>query len=337
MMKVAIMGMRHGHIYSLIQAVKAHDELELVAICEEDQETRSKLSSEIFDGPVFDSYQTMLEEVECDVIGIGDYYSKRGEVAITALQRGKHILSDKPLCTRLDELDEITRLAREKQGSVGCMLDLREAPPFRLLRDLVQSGELGAVHAISFGAQHPLMWGTRDSWYFEEGKHGGTISDIAVHALDFLPVLTGQEVTCIHAARNWNARLPQVPHFRDAAQLMISMADGCGVIGDVSYMMPDSFGYKNPHYWCFTVWGDKGMAQTSVAADLVTLYKDGETKLQEISVTVEKNQGYLAAFLAETAGEPRELTTDVVLRSTRVTLMAQQAADLGQTNVSVVS
>ncbi|MEZ4683286.1 MAG: hypothetical protein R2932_54665 [Caldilineaceae bacterium] len=55
------------------------------------------------------------------------------------------------------------------------------------LRNLIRSGLIGEIHAINFGGQHPLMLDTRAAWYFEPGKHGGTINDIAIHAVDAIP------------------------------------------------------------------------------------------------------------------------------------------------------
>ena len=59
-------------------------------------------------------FATMLRDVECDVIAIGDYYSKRGGLALAALRARRHVLSDKPLCTSLAEQDQIERLAAER-------------------------------------------------------------------------------------------------------------------------------------------------------------------------------------------------------------------------------
>lgn len=49
----------------------------------------------------------MLAGVVCDAIAIGDYFTKRGRLIISALFQDKHIIGDKPVCTCLDELNEI--------------------------------------------------------------------------------------------------------------------------------------------------------------------------------------------------------------------------------------
>jgi predicted dehydrogenase len=342
-LNVAIVGTRHGHINDLIARLREHQDARLVAVCEEDAAAREALAGnaalQAYSAPVaiYDSYQRMLDDVECDAIGIGDYYGVRGARAIEALRRGKPVISDKPLCTSLSELDEIEKLAREKNLAVGCQLDIRDNGLLQRLRQLIGDGELGEIHAISFGGQHPLMFGTRAGWYFEEGKHGGTINDIAIHAIDYIPWLTGLQFKTINAARNWNAILPQVPHFKDAAQMMLTLENGCGVLGDVSYFSPDSFSYSLPLYWRTTIWGTRGVAEAGYVDNVIRLYQNGETAVRIVPPGASTSGGYLEAFLREVRGEKGvTLSTEEVLRAARVSLLVQNAADENRTNVVLV-
>jgi len=334
--KIAIAGLRHGHINSLIDLVKERPDTELVALCEEDAETREKVIASGICDTVFDSYTKMLDAIECDAIGIGDYYAKRGRIAIEAMRRGKHIVADKPLCTRLHELDEIEALSRREKLSVSCQFDMRSSALFRTVRRVIAEGTIGEVHAISFNGQHPLMYGTRPNWYFETGKHCGTINDIAIHAIDYIPWLTGLQFTTINSARNWNARLKEVPEFLDAAQMMLTLENGAGVIGDVSYLTPDSFGYGLPQYWLTLIWGSGGLIEVSNGSDL-KLYKDGEKEVRIVELDAAAPGAYLDSFLREIRGETEglELTSAEVFHSSRVALRVQQAADEGLTNVSL--
>ena len=335
-MRFVVMGYRHGHISDVITRVKDRKDAVLLAACEEDAQTRQQLIAAKATDRVFDSYARMLDEVECDVVAVGDYYGKRGAIIAEALRRGRHVLSDKPICTSLRELDEIERLARAQGLRVGCQLDLRDGGQFRRLRRLVREGEIGAVHAVSFSGQHPLMYGRRAGWYFEEGKHGGTINDIAIHGFDAVPWITGLRFTVVNAARNWNAAFKPVPHFRQAAQAMLTMDNGCGVLGDVSYFAPDSFGYSLPQYWRITLWGADGVAETSAARPEVQLFKSGEKEPRVLPPDPPTPGGYLESFLRELAGrKDSELTTEDVFRASRVALTAQDAADRGATNVRV--
>ena len=106
-MRFAFAGFQHGHILSLYELVEEGEGLEVVAACEEDGEVREKLKAGGHVDITYGNVGEMLDEVDCDVVAIGDYYVRRGSLIIEALERGKHAIIDKPICTSLKELEEI--------------------------------------------------------------------------------------------------------------------------------------------------------------------------------------------------------------------------------------
>ena len=333
---MAFAGFRHAHINGLYALARERDDIEIVAACEEDAAAREAAKSSGFD-VTHESIDAMLESVECDVVAIGDYYTKRGDIAIRALTRGRSVIADKPLCTRLAEVHKMEEIVQTAGLKVGCMLDMRNGGQWVLVRKLIQSDEIGEVHAVSFGGQHPLMLGSRPAWYFEPGKHGGTINDIAIHAVDYIPWATGQRFTTINAARCWNAFAEGYAHMEDAGQMMLAMSNGCGVLGDVSYFAPNSMGYTMPWYWRMTVWGRKGVIETSSTTKQVLLGLDGQKDVKSMDPEADNTGGYLADFLADLAGTPNPegSSTPTVLRSARVALTTQRAADEGLREVAL--
>lgn len=328
-LKIAFAGLRHSHIFNLYDLAHTSDQLEIVAACEGHDDTRRAIQAKGTADITHKHVDRMLDEVDCDIVAVGTYFTRRGQVLIRALERGKHVIGDKPLCTDMDQLDRIEELAQEKNRKVGCMLDMRNSSQFIGARALIQAGRIGAIHAISFGGQHPLMLGSRPHWYFEEGKHGGTITDIGIHAIDALPWITGLKWTKINAARCWNAFAPDFPHFEDAGQMMLEMDNGCGVLGDVSYFAPDKAGYSMPYYWRTTFWGRDGVIETSSTAnDIKMLGKNDETLHSEPLPPGQKG-GYLRCFLDDINGQTsaNDFDTAAVLHSTRNVIRIQQAAD----------
>jgi len=321
--KFVVAGFRHGHIFSLLNRIKETADCELVACCEAHAETRATLDLDV----QYDDFDKMLSEVDCDVVAIGDYYGIRGSLALKALKAGKHVIADKPICTSIEELDAIEKLAAEKNLKVGCMLDLRQYPPLVKMRQLIQDDVLGEIHAVSFTGQHPLNWGVRPGWYFEKGKHGGTINDIAIHGIDYLQWATGMKFTELTAARTWNAFATECPAFNDSAQFMAKMENGCGVMADVSYAAPNSNGFSLPYYWEFTVWGKKGVARTCLGGKDVQLSLNGDKGTSSIALPATVQDDYFTQFRNELAGKPGDLSTAAVIESARTTLKIQQAAD----------
>ena len=153
--RLAIVGFRHNHILDLLERAGEMEGIEVVATCEEDPATREALRSQGTVDVGYDSFEEMLDQVACDAVGIGDYYAKRGSLMIQALSRGKHAISDKPMCTRLEQVDQIARLSAERGLVASCMLNMRDRPPFIGVRNLIRGGTIGEVHAISFNGQHP--------------------------------------------------------------------------------------------------------------------------------------------------------------------------------------
>lgn len=327
--KIAFAGLRHPHIFSLYDAAVKREDIKVVAVCEEDITQRESIAAEGRIEITHDNIDILLSQVDCNVVAVGDYYGRRGEIIIKALSAGKHVISDKPICTSLEDMDAIEKLCGEKQLKIGCMLDMRDMPQFIGVRDIVRAGTIGQIHAISFGGQHPLMIGTRPGWYFEPGKHGGTINDIAIHAFDIIPWISGLKFHTVNAARCWNAFASDYPHFKDAAQLMATLENGCGVLGDVSYFMPDSQGYSLPYYWRMTLWGRKGVVETSCLSENISLALDGEKDLKKSSLPDANQDGYLKSFINDIAGTPDtgDLTTESILNVSRISLTIQKAGD----------
>ena len=327
-MKIAFAGFRHAHIEEVYQWAPKLG-LEIVAACEPDAATRQQYAASGAVRITHDSLEQMFRDVPFDILAVGDYYARRGALAIHALRAGRHVIADKPICTDLNELDEIARLVKERGLSVGCQLSLRDDRNFIALREVIRAGRIGEAHTITFMGQHPLLRGQRPAWYFESGKQGGTINDIGIHGIDAIGWLTGRRIAAVVAARGWNARVGDAPFFQDGAQLMLRLDNGGGVLGDVSYLSPDASRYRVPSYWRFTVHGSEGLAETAINADGVTVYANPVAEAQHVPPAAAQPAGYLKSFLAEIAGqrEGLTLTTAEVLESSRVSLLAQKAAD----------
>ncbi|NOY76221.1 MAG: hypothetical protein GXP32_10610 [Kiritimatiellaeota bacterium] len=114
-----------------------------------------------------------------------------------------------------------------------------------------------------------------------------------------------------------------------AAQMMLTMNNGCGVLGDVSYSVPDSLGYGHSLYWRFTLWGSKGVLETAASAEGVSIALAGEKEFVVESLPKGESGGYLRDFLDDVAGNPKpgSLETKSILKAQRFTLEIQAMAD----------
>lgn len=336
-MNLVFVGYKHRHTGAIYEEAMKTEGITVLGAWEDTEEGRAMAEGLglSFSYPTFDA---VLADDRVDAIVLGGSYGERGAEAIAALKAGKHVYADKPVCTRLCELDEIERLSREKDLKVGCALSMRFAAGIRTLREMIAAGTLGKIGAINVTGQHPLQYGTRPMWYFEEGKHGGTINDIAIHAVDLVRFVTGQGLKRVTAARTWNHFATKEPAFCDCGQFMIELERGAGMSADVSYAAPASCGFSLETYWRMTFWGTKGVAEFKLkGAGKAGIDADDAALLQ---VALEGSEGFapvektaypvtgLGEFLKEVRGES-DLVIDTaeVIRTSRDVLTVQAAAD----------
>ena len=324
---MAFAGFRHGHIYGLLNLAKESERVNITGGWEDfEADKKTAIENHGVDF-CYDTYEDILNDSAVDIVAIGNYYQARGQMVIDALKAGKHVICDKPICISEEELEEIKKLQKATGLQVFAMLDMRFNENVNRAKKLIDDGMIGEVTNICLGGQHPLMYGSRACWYFEEGKHGGTITDIAVHGVDLLHYFTGSKIKEINGARCWNKFAKEVKHFRDSAMFMLTLENGAGVMADVSYAVPDTIGFSIPYYWDFKIWGTEGVMAFSFSSDGIDLYKNGNTEV----VKVEKlplEITYLEDFLnAIENKETKYLTTEASLLAMEQTLKIQQKAD----------
>lgn len=317
MMNLAFAGFRHSHIMSLYTAALEHKNVNIVGCFEENQAECIATDAVKF---TYTSYEDVLNDARVDAIAIGDYYAKRGQMVIDALKAGKHVICDKPICTTLEELDTIEALIAKTGLKVCPMLDLRYMPQIAVVKQMLSEGSLGDVVNASFTGQHFLDYGNRPGWYFEDGKHGGTINDIAIHGVDIVRYLTGKNLTKVNCARTWNAFANKAPSFPDCAQFMAEF-ENTSVMADVSYAAP-KYGMKLPTYWEFTLWCTNGMLRFRYADNLLQVYTDKEECIECPPTPIV----LLDDFMADIAGKNSLLECGDLLKSQRQALKIQACA-----------
>ncbi len=294
-MKVLFNGFRHGHIFALYNLAKKNKDIEIIACIERDEKAR-KEAEEIL-GIKFDdkSLDYWLQQ-DIDAVAVGSCYGQRGEVIIKSLSAGKHVISDKPICTNKKDLETISQIIQEKGLKLGCMLELRYLPSVLAVRDLIKSGKMGEICNISFTGQHGMDYHIRPSWYFEQGMHGGTINDLAIHGIDLINYLTGLNIKNINSARTWNSYAYKNPDFKDCAIFMAELDNKAGLLADVSYSSP-RIPYTLPTYWNFKIWFKKGLVVFNLIDKYAYVYKEDCEQVEKI--TAEVSEDYLDSFINE--------------------------------------
>jgi predicted dehydrogenase len=150
-------------------------------------------------------WRRVIERDDVDLVDVCTPGDTHAEIAIAALEAGKHVLCEKPLANSVAEAEAMTEAAeraaaRGLRSMVG--FTYRRVPAIGLARQLVAEGRLGDIRHVR--AQYLQDWiadpAAPMSWRLEKDKAGsGALGDIGAHIVDLAQYITGQTLTGVSA------------------------------------------------------------------------------------------------------------------------------------------
>jgi predicted dehydrogenase len=144
-----------------------------------------------------DDIARTLARDDIEVVDITPHPEVRLPMLKAALAAGKHVLSQKPLVVDLDAGARLCDLAEAQGVRLAVNQNGRWAPHLAWMREAVQAGLVGAVHAVEVAIHWDHGWIAGTSY---DGIDDLILYDFAVHWFDFLTSL-GIRPTAVHAAR----------------------------------------------------------------------------------------------------------------------------------------
>jgi predicted dehydrogenase len=150
-------------------------------------------------------WRRLVERDDIDLIDICTPGDSHSEIAIAALQAGKHVLCEKPLANTVEEAEQMAAAARaaaERGIWAMCGFTYRRTPALALARRLVEAGRIGAIRQVR--AQYLQDWLTDPdapmTWRLDKARSGsGALGDLGAHLVDTTQWLTGQSITGVSA------------------------------------------------------------------------------------------------------------------------------------------
>lgn len=136
----------------------------------------------------YPDHTSMLDAEELDAVSICTYNRTHAACTIYALEKGVHVLLEKPMCVTIEEAVEICK-AEKKSGKVLSIgFQPRFDPNMKMIKKIVESGELGEIYYIQTGGGRrkgiPTPFGTS---FIEEQTAGiGALGDIGCYSLDMV-------------------------------------------------------------------------------------------------------------------------------------------------------
>ncbi|MET8521874.1 Gfo/Idh/MocA family oxidoreductase [Nocardioides sp. NPDC004968] len=145
-------------------------------------------------------WRDVIARDDVDLVDVCTPGDTHAEIAIAALEAGKHVLCEKPLANSVAEAErmaEAAAVAAERGVRAMVGFTYRRVPAIALARKLVADGRLGELHHVR--AQYLQDWladpETPLSWRLDKTKAGsGALGDIGAHVIDLTQHITGDRI-----------------------------------------------------------------------------------------------------------------------------------------------
>ncbi|MBQ8431313.1 MAG: Gfo/Idh/MocA family oxidoreductase [Clostridia bacterium] len=210
-----------NHIQGLLSA-----EQQICALCDVDLSQCERIMEKygLPDLPVYTDYLQLLDAERPDAVHICTPHYLHAEMTVAALERGIHVLCEKPMAISHEQLDRVLAAAKRSTAQLGVCMQNRYEPTILRAKELAQSEGIRAAYG-------DVVW-KRDADYYASGdwrgtwreEGGGVMINQALHTLDLLQWICGMpERVVAHIA---NDHLPGVIEVEDTAVAHFSCPNG---------------------------------------------------------------------------------------------------------------
>ncbi|HEU5472435.1 MAG TPA: Gfo/Idh/MocA family oxidoreductase [Actinophytocola sp.] len=150
-------------------------------------------------------WRRLIERDDIHLVDVCTPGDSHAEIAIAALEAGKHVLCEKPLANSVEEATTMLEAARRAERSgVRAMVgfNYRRVPAATLARQIVAEGRLGTLRHVRavylqdwiVDPEFPLVWRLR-----QEVSGSGALGDLGAHIVDLSQFITGQRISSVSA------------------------------------------------------------------------------------------------------------------------------------------
>lgn len=325
MLRAAIIGLGVGERH--ISGYQASPMCRVVALCDIDEEKVQAIGKRYPEMALTTSPDEILQNPNIDVVSIASYDDVHRDQIVCALEHGKHIFVEKPLCLTRSEYEDIRAAhARRPDLLLSSNLILRHAPRFINLRKRINAGDLGQIYYLEgdydYGRLHKLTEGWRGRLTDYSVVHGG-----AIHLIDLLLWLTGDHICEVFAYGNGISTKGSQYGGDDIVVSVLKFTSG--IVAKISA----NFASVVPHHHRVCVFGTKGtFSQSHVGAayhwsrDLAAMPENLDDPYPGAS-----KGDMLPAFVQSILqGVPTEVTTAEVFEAMNVSLAIVESLTMGR-------
>lgn len=175
------------------QGISRLDEAVLTAVCDVDEEKGKEFALK-YGAKYYADYKELLADSDIEVVNICTPSGMHPQHAMLAAYAGKHIICEKPLAIKLEDLLHMIQVCKEQDVKLATVFPRRMAPAAQYVKRILEEGRLGrltlcdAYVKIYRSQQYYDSAGWRGTWDMDGG---GAMMNQGIHIVDLLQWFAG--------------------------------------------------------------------------------------------------------------------------------------------------
>jgi len=320
-------GHMHARVYTTSPSAR------LVAVCDQDPGRAAALAAEFGVSEHDTDWRALLARPDIQAVGIATPDFAHGEIALAAIEAGKHVLIEKPLATTVEECEQIVA-ARKAQG-VKLMVDFhnRWSIPFVNLRRAIAEGQLGSLMLLNIRLNDTRFVPTRMlSW----AAKSSPLQFLGSHVVDLIHFLSEASVRRVYSVSRSVVLKAMGIDTADFFQSILELSTGGTAVVENCWIVDE----HAPSVWDFQseIIGSKGSAFVNASHHrMAELYSEKGAELPDVSGAAElygKPVGFAVASIQHFVDcvvndKPPIVTGEDGLAVARVLAAVEQSARTG--------
>ena len=154
-----------------LQSYEKHANANLLAVCDLNEERAQRAAEKYGATKVYTNYNELLADPEIDAVSICTWNNTHAEISIAALNAGKHVLVEKPLCRTVEEALQVQEAVKSSGKLLQVGFVRRYDPNAQMLREFADKGEFGEIYFAKASSVRRL--GNPGGWFSDIERSGG--------------------------------------------------------------------------------------------------------------------------------------------------------------------
>ncbi len=218
---------RFGMIHARVLATLPGGEL--AALCTRDPQRLAEAAAELGVARTYTDYRELLADPRIDAVSITTHWQQHHEIALAALDSGKHVLLEKPMAASVDQCRELVRKSETAAGFFMVGHICRFDPRVSLAKQAIDAGRIGRI--VSMHARRNLP---RALGHLRLDKISPLMGD-GVHDADLMMWFTSQTPTSVYGR---NVRVDQFT-YPDIGWAMLNFGDNAIGVIETVWRLPE--------------------------------------------------------------------------------------------------